>query len=563
MIGAATSVPDPALRTTAQRIARMLQELGIREAYGVCGREIAHMWSALLQTRGSEDAIATMHARHENGAGFCAIGSWTQTGRPAAVFVTTAPGLANVITSLEVARATSAQLVLLSPLTPASERGRLGIQATGPGGFLPADLYTEGRIFDVVSMLESPAQLPALAGRLASGFAGDGAFMAHIAIPTDLQGEPTAVVPAIPARRRAVPAPPPELADEIVELMVAEPFAVWVGWGARRHAAAIRELLDRTGAPAVSSPRGLGIVDAHRQFVGVTGNGGHPSVPAELARWAPQRTLVLGTRLAEATSGWLPELVPPKGLIHIDIDVGVFARAYPQVPTLEVPADIGAVLAAILARSERLVHRPPPAPAPPPARLTLVPSSPRPIHPAAVMAAIQRQVVDATDMPVLADASSSMFWATRQLHFREPGRWFVEGHVGCMGAMGAAVVGSAVGRGGSALAIVGDGAMHMQDEINTAVRYGTRAIWVVLNDSGLGIVRTGMQAAGLGAHDADYPPTDFAAVARAKGARALRVTRERDLDRALRTAVHATGPILLDVVVDPAAPAPIGARARR
>ena len=529
----------------------------------MCGREIAHMWSALLETRGSERGITTMHARHENGAGFCAIGSWAQTGRPAAVFVTTAPGLANVITSLEMARATGAQLVLLSPLTPASERGRLGIQATGPGGFLPADLYTEGRIFDVVAMLESPAQLPALAGRLASGFAGDGAFMAHIAIPTVLQGELTDVVPSIPARRRAVPAPSPELADEIVELLAVEPFAVWVGWGARHHAAAIRELLERTGAPAISSPRGLGIVDGHPQFVGVTGNGGRPSVPADLARCAPQRTLVLGTRLAEATSRWLPDLVPPKGFIHVDIDETIFARAYPQVPTLEVPADIGAVLAAVLARAERLVLRPAPAAAPALARLTLVPSSQRPVHPAAVMAAIQRQIVDATDMPVLADPSSAMFWATRHLRFSEPGRWFIEGHFGCMGAMGAAVVGSAAGRGGPALAIVGDGAMHMQDEINTAVRYGTRAIWVVLNDSGLGIVRAGMHAAGLGAHDADFPATDFAAVARAKGARAVRVTRERDLDRALRAAAHATGPFLLDVVIDPSAPAPIGARASR
>ena len=565
MIDEARQTPEPAPRKLSQRLARMLWELRVREAYGVCGREISELWSALLLTQGTDHAIATMHARHENGAGFAAIGSWSQTRRPTAVFVTTLPGLANVITSLEVARATGAQILLLSPLTPAAERGRFAIQPTGPGGFLPADLYTEGRLFDIVAMLESPAELQTVAGRLASGFAGDGPFMAHIAIPTTLQAQQTLVVPAVPAHRRPVSAPPAELADELADLLAAEPFAVWVGWGARHHAPAIRELLDRTGAPAISSPRGLGIVDRHPQFVGVTGNGGRPSVPADLARWNPQRMLVLGTRLADATSGWLPELVPPGGFIHVDRDSRVFASAYPQAPTIGVQADIGATVAALLARSSRLVRRPPPA-APAacePARLRLVAAAQRPIHPAAVMEAVQRHIVDATDMPVLADASSSMFWATRQLCFSEPGRWFVEGHVGCMGAMVAAVVGSAAGRRGPALAIVGDGAVHMQDEINTAVRYGLRAIWVVLNDSGLGIVRTGMQAANLGAHDADFPPTNFAAVARAKGAGAIRITRERDLGRALRAARNAPGPFLVDIVIDPAARPPLGGRARR
>src|SRR3954471_2987591 len=133
-----------------------------------------------------------MHTRHENGAGFAAIGSWAQTGRPVIVFVTTGPGLTNVITSLETARATGAKLVLLSPLTPAAERGRLGIQATGPAGYSNPDLYTAGRIFDVVAMLEAPDQLATLAGPLAAGLAGDTGFCAHIAIPTSVQTAPVA-----------------------------------------------------------------------------------------------------------------------------------------------------------------------------------------------------------------------------------------------------------------------------------------------------------------------------------------------------------------------------------
>jgi acetolactate synthase I/II/III large subunit len=125
------------------------------------------------------------------------------------------------------------------------------------------------------------------------------------------------------------------------------------------------------------------------------------------------------------------------------------------------------------------------------------------------------------------------------------------------------VVGAAAARGGPALAIIGDGALHMQDEINAAVRYALPAIWVVLNDSGLGCVRAGMSACGHRPFDGDYPFTDFAAVARAKGARGLRVKHARDLEAALHEALDGRGPCVVDVIVDRDARPPIGARSSR
>ena len=549
--------------TVANQVAMLLRQLGVREAYGVCGREIVPVWSALLATRATPHEIATRHARHENGAGFAAIGSWSQTGRPVAVFVTTGPGLTNVITSLETARATGAKLVLLSPLTPAAERGRLGIQATGPGGYASPDLYIAGGLFDVVAMVDSRAQLATLPGRLASGVAREAAFLAHIAISTTVQTAVLDTPPLVPAQRVPAPGVSPALADELARLLSLEPFAAWVGFGARRHAPAIRRFLDLTDAPVISSPRALGVADRHRAFLGVTGNGGHEGIGEELARLGIRRTLVLGSALGEATSGWNPGLVPPDGFIHVDVDGRVFGRAYPEARTIGVQADIGELLAALLARATRFERRRPLARR---VRRVSVARAPGPvgtIHPAALMAAIQRVIVDGTDVPILADASSAMFWGAHHLSFDRPGRWFVEGRFGAMGSAGAAVVGAASGRGGAAAAICGDGSMHMQDEINTAVRYGIHAIWIVLNDAGLGVVRAGMRASGWPLHDADYPPTDFAAVARAKGAGAARVTREQDLDAALLAAIEAEAPFLVDVVIDPTVAPPIGARTKR
>lgn len=563
MSAIAISHPTPPPRATvATRLVDLLWQLGVRQAYGICGREVIAIWAALLESAGTGRPIETLHGRDETGAGTAAIGSWFVTGEPVAIFVTTGPGITNVITALETARQTGAKLILLSPLTPAVERGRFGIQDTSAAGYANPDLYLPGRTFDLVAAVESPDQLPALAGQLAAGLAGPGGFLAHIAIPTRLQAEPIAHEIVVPQHRRPAPGIAPELADELAALLADEPFAVWAGFGARRHARRIRELLDVTGAPAVCSPRGLGIVDTHPAFAGVTGNGGRASVAERLAAAGVQRTLVLGSRLSEATSGWLPGLVPPAGFVHVDLDASVFARAYPNAPTLGIQADVGAVLDALLARKDRLRHRPAP----------VVPTTdaaddetrrPGRVHPADLMAAIQRVIVDGTDMPVIADASSAMFWTARHLTFATPGRYFTENTFGAMGFAGAMVVGSAAGRGGSALAICGDGAMHMVDELNTAVRYGTHAIWVVLNDGGLGVVKEGMAKNGRLVHDADFPPTDFAGVARAKGLAACRVSTPEALDAALVEALSADGPFLVDVVTDGDAPRPIETRFAR
>jgi acetolactate synthase-1/2/3 large subunit len=348
--------------------------------------------------------------------------------------------------------------------------------------------------------------------------------------------------------------------ERIVALLASKRVALWVGFGARRHGEAIHALVERTGMPVMCTPRGLGLADRCASFIGVTGNGGHEFVAAELARFRPEYVLVLGTRLGEASSGWACSLVPSEAFIQVDHDRRAIGRGYPEVSTLGVEADIGATLAALLEadlpRQSFTRLRAP--------RVRLARGQrPGVVHPVALMEALQRVVLDGSDVPVLGDAASAMFFAAHHLEFATGDRWVTEQRWGSMGTAGTAVVGVAAARDDAALALCGDGAMHMFDEINTAVHYGIPAIWCVLNDDGLGVVRHGMEANDRLDHDAWYPPTDFAAVAIAKGAQALRVTREQDLDAALRTALEAGGPFLLDIAVDPEVAPPIGDRAKR
>ena len=130
-----------------------------------------------------------------------------------------------------------------------------------------------------------------------------------------------------------------------------------------------------------------------------------------------------------------------------------------------------------------------------------------------------------------------------------------------MGHAGAGVVGAALGSRGKAVAIVGDGAMLMNNEVNTAVKFDVPAVWIVLNDARYNMCEQGMATLGLSA-DATFPEVDFAMLAQSLGARGVRVEREAELVPALRRAMAASGPFVLDVRIDPERRAPSQGRNR-
>ncbi|MGC4089920.1 MAG: thiamine pyrophosphate-dependent enzyme [Polyangiaceae bacterium] len=74
-----------------------------------------------------------------------------------------------------------------------------------------------------------------------------------------------------------------------------------------------------------------------------------------------------------------------------------------------------------------------------------------------------------------------------------------------MGQAATGVLGAALGKAGKAFAIVGDGAMLMQNEINTAATYELDAVWIVLNDARYGMIAQGMQSFGRSPFETDFP----------------------------------------------------------
>jgi thiamine pyrophosphate-dependent acetolactate synthase large subunit-like protein len=312
------------------------------------------------------------------------------------------------------------------------------------------------------------------------------------------------------------------------------------------------------------SPRAKGIFpEDHPLFVGVTGMGGHDTVQTYMTETRPQWTLVLGSRLGEPTSFWNPAMVPSEGFIHVDVDPEIPGVAYPSAFTLPVRADIKTFVAGLLNKLPAGINKQTQGrDLPHAARLEPRGSAElNKIRPEVVMAAIQRVAVEVHDCVVMAESGNSFTWATHYLRFTKPGRYRVSTGVGSMGHFATGVVGAALAGSRPAVAVVGDGAMLMSNEINTAVKLGVPAVWIVLNDSRYNMCEQGMTVLGLQA-DARIPAVDFAMFARALGAGGEVVESEVDLDRALETAITARSPFVLDVRIDPSCLAPSMARNR-
>jgi acetolactate synthase-1/2/3 large subunit len=551
------SMVVPARPTTGSAaLVDLFVQLGVEHAFGILGGAIAPFCAAV-----SDSSIQLTTFCHESGAGFAAIELSLATGHPVVVVGTTGPGTTNLLTSMNSARWEGARVIFVTGYTPAEKRGRWPLQETS-GATALAELFTPGPVFHYASVIERVSELDVVASRLAVGMSRPNGFVAHLGLPLDLQ---TATVSRTP-RVRFSSMPPPGCNDEsiaaCVELLGREPFVIWAGFGARGASRQVRELAERAGAHVMCTPRGKGIMpEDHPLYLGVTGLGGHASPEQHFHARRPARTLVLGSRLGELSSFWSEGLIPPEGFVHVDLDPAALGAAYPAVPTLGVIAEIGAFLDAVLDAWPQAGACQPYEPA---IRLLECPPLPRAgenVRPSYLMSAIQRVVVDASDAVLFADCGNAIGLMTHYLRFRDGPRFRLSTGFGSMGHAAAGVLGVALASGGKAVAVVGDGAMLMTNEINTAVARRLGTVWVVLNDARYGMVAQGMEALGWTPFGTDFPRVDFAAVARGLGADGVRVASEADVDAALATAMAAPGPFVVDVIVDPDERVPSGRNA--
>jgi acetolactate synthase-1/2/3 large subunit len=555
-----SAVPQPTWlrgpRTASDALIEGLRLIGTQHAFGVIGGALVPFYDALVRS-----PLGVVNCRHENGAAFAALEAALASDAPALVFTTTGPGLTNVLTGALTARWEGAKLLVVSGCTATARRGRFTLQESN-AHTLGADVYVPGGVFDYAVALEDVDELPRVMRTLARGFASRRGFVAHVAMPLSVQAsQAPAIGLTIPATEVA---PNAATIAEVVDRL-REPFAIWLGYGARHASDPIRELVNRTNAPVLVTPRAKGVFpEDDPRYLGVSGAfGSDPDLAERLRSAKVERLLVLGTRLGEVSSGYCDDLIPPGGLIHVDLDADVPGSAFPQVETLVVQAEIGEFMRSLL---ERLPDERPRSidftPRPEIERLSAR-VEPR-IRPQYLMQCIQERIVERSQSVILSESGNAFAWTARHLAFTTPHRYRQSGLFCPMGHVSAGVLGTAAVTRRRAVAVVGDGAFLMQNEISTAAQTGAEVTWIVLNDARYGMVDQGLRSLGYKDASVDmvFPEVDFLGMARALGADGARVWREHQLADALEWAMTARGPFVLDVLIDPDEPAPFRNRLR-
>jgi len=158
------------------------------------------------------------------------------------------------------------------------------------------------------------------------------------------------------------------------------------------------------------------------------------------------------------------------------------------------------------------------------------------------------------DAIVATDAGNFGLWVARHFRFRRPGT-FLGPTSGAMGyALPAAIAAGLVHRDRVVIAFAGDGGFAMtMAELETAVREKSRVIAIVFDNERYGAIRMHQDRRARGAEAViatDLGPIDFAAIARACGARGIRVETDAAFEQALRQALANDRPTVIQVALD-------------
>ncbi|HKU97174.1 MAG TPA: thiamine pyrophosphate-binding protein, partial [Vineibacter sp.] len=117
-----SSAPAAAERmSTAQAVVRSLAINGIDTMFCLPGVQNDPFFDALFD---SQDRIRAIHARHEQGAAYMAVGAAMATGKPAAYGVVPGPGFLNTTAALATAYGTNAPVLAVIGQIPLPALGR-------------------------------------------------------------------------------------------------------------------------------------------------------------------------------------------------------------------------------------------------------------------------------------------------------------------------------------------------------------------------------------------------------------------------------------------------------
>ena len=527
--------------TIADLFAQTLHLAGVERIYGVVGDSLNGLTEAIR----AQGKIEWVHVRNEEAAAFAAGAEAQLTGKLAACAGSCGPGNMHLINGLYDCNRTRVPVLAIAAQVPSGEIGSNYFQETRPEAlFRECSVYCE-TINDADQM---PRTLDT-AIRAAVGHRG----VSVVAIPGDVALRTTtgtlarsaeALLPAAPVITPAAG----EIAKLAALLNDAGKVTILAGRGCCDAHPQLIRLAATLQAPVVHALGGKEWVEYDNPYdVGMTGLIGFAS--GYDAMMACDTLLMLGTDFPYrqflpndakvAQIDLRPENLGRRTAIDLGLVGDVAATIEAVLPQLRDGRDRDFLDKSLKNYAKAREGLDELADGKPGSGI---------LHPQHVARLVSELATE--DAVFTADVGTPTVWAARYLKMngrrRLIGSW---NHGSMANALPQAIGAQAASPGRQVISLSGDGGLAMlMGELLTVRQLALPVKIVVFNNGTLGFVEMEMKAAGLVETGVTLDNPDFAAMARAMGMHAVRVTDPGDLARGVREVLDHPGPALLDAV---------------
>jgi thiamine pyrophosphate-dependent acetolactate synthase large subunit-like protein len=532
----------------AEAVGRALAGLGVDTVFGLMGS------GNLAVTNALRDAGARCYgARHESGAVCMADGYGRVSGRLAACSVHQGPGLTNAVTGLTEAAKSRTPLIVLAPEMPsAAVRSNFRIDQIG---LVQAVGATAERV-------HGPATARADVARAVRRARVERRAVV-LMLPLDVQAAecPDGAAPAADGPVLAPPRPAESAVAALAELLAgARRPAIVAGRGAVLAGAgpALRELGERTGALLATSAVANGLFAGDPYDLGISGGFASPLAVQLLGE--ADVVVAFGAALNPWTTSHGRLLAPDAAVVQVDLDEEAIGAHRPVALGVigDAAATAEAIVAALADRDPAGAGRRTPELA---AQIAARRWRHEPYPEGEAAGALDPRTLSIAlddllpaERTVVVDSGAFMGWPSMYLRVPDAAGFVFPQAFQCVGLALGNAIGAAIARPDRlTVAAVGDGGALMSlPELETLGRLGLPLLVVIYDDAAYGAEVHHFAPMGEAVDLAQFPDTDFEALARAAGCHGLTARSLDDLEALREWLAAPERPFVLDAKVDPA-----------
>ena len=521
--------------TGGEALVRSVLAHGVDTVFGLPGGQTYGLFDALAQY---ERPIEVINSRHEQGAAYMALGYAASTGRPGVFSVVPGPGVLNAGSALATAYATNSRVLCLAGQVPSQHidqgwgmlheiHDQLGIlkRLTKWAERIPRGGDAPQLVAEAFRQLQTGAALP----------------VALEMAPDVMEGESEVALLEPAAAHEPLEADPDAIRQAARVLGRAKNPIIIAGAGALDAGPELLRVAEMLQAPAAAHLNAKGVID-ERHPLGIC-------LPAAHSLWAEaDAVLAVGTRFSEPELEWgLDEALP---VVRLDADETAFGRG--RAPSVALHADTGAGLGALAdalpganrkreSREKELLGL---------KRRFDREFSRNNAPQAAILKVVREELPEdgffVDEVTQMAYTSWFAFPSYRARHYVSSN---YQGNLGYGYPTALGV--QAANRDRKVVAFAGDGGfLYAGAEMATAVRHGLNVVVIVFSNNAYGNVRRDQAQRYSGrVFASELTNPDFKAMAESFGLAAWRVHTPEELRPALREALAADAPGLIEMPV--------------